>query len=150
MSFKGKKFPVKINFDHMIEFKVCIPDDKTEQILRLFDELNLDYEQVKLISVSEDLAKLLDDRSEEPEYVLHHNDGIYQIFIHEKLRDDLPSKESVIFLELNKMISVLEKFPLNYPMAYKKFKVSESDELILYYFVREDLNRCYLVHLEEK
>ena len=133
-----------------MEFKVCIPNDKTEQILRLFEEFNIDYEQVKLHQVSEDLAKLLDNRSEEREYVLYNNNGVYQIFVHEKLRRDLLSKESSFFSSLNKMINVLEKFPLNYPMAYKKIKVSESDELMLYYFVREDLNRCYVAHLEEK
>ncbi len=135
----------------MLEFKVCIPDDKTEQILQLFKKLDLYHEPIIPEKPSNDIVKSIKKRASSNEFELLKKDNPYKIFIHRSCKkeiEELKTKEAQSTFK--EILKTLQCFPLSYPIIYTKYKAAVTDHFKIYYRVREDLKICQLLLLEKE
>ena len=134
----------------MLEFKVCIPDDKTEQILQLFKELQISYQPVIKRKLSTAHINQIKERASSNDFSGINNQNTYQILIHDTLKQELSKLSQEVKIEFNKILDTLQRFPLTYPIAHTKFKVASTEFFNLYYQVKEDLKCCLILSLEKK
>ncbi len=134
----------------MLEFNVCIPDDKTEQILQLFEKLEISHKPILHKKPGQDIIKALIKRASSEEFELLTKGKPYKIFIHDTCKKEITDLTSEAKLTFEEVVNTLQRFPLSYPITYTKFKLAKTDYFKIYYNVREDLKTCQLLLLEKK
>ncbi len=94
----------------MLEFKVCIPEDKTEQILQLFKQLNISYEPILPSKLSEKIILELENRIDSSNFDIYKEGKTFKILLHPRFKKELHSFEKNVEDSLNDTFTALQNF----------------------------------------